>query len=186
MDTINQSKLIHAKACASAAPYISDSEEVGNHRCDLWNFHGLVASMYWRTWRCVGSFTCLSASSCQCGMGDRCAMKFGPRIGKLCDCGRGANCNSYLLKCIWSTEIWFSLSVTQHHVSMTTLCSLSGLSFRKLPQTSTRRLLHHHLYPLCIVVVLAVAWGWAWTLYCWRPWCSPVACKCFMFNKHIY
>ncbi|XP_060899463.1 cocaine- and amphetamine-regulated transcript-like [Labrus mixtus] len=35
-----------------------------------------------------------------CGMGDRCAMKFGPRIGKLCDCGRGANCNSYLLKCL--------------------------------------------------------------------------------------
>ncbi|CAL9701210.1 unnamed protein product [Knipowitschia caucasica] len=35
-----------------------------------------------------------------CGMGDRCALKFGPRIGKLCDCGRGANCNSYLLKCI--------------------------------------------------------------------------------------
>ncbi|XP_042341464.1 cocaine- and amphetamine-regulated transcript-like [Plectropomus leopardus] len=35
-----------------------------------------------------------------CGMGDRCAMKFGPRIGKLCDCTRGANCNSYLLKCI--------------------------------------------------------------------------------------
>ncbi|XP_061620830.1 cocaine- and amphetamine-regulated transcript-like [Phyllopteryx taeniolatus] len=35
-----------------------------------------------------------------CGMGNRCAMKFGPRIGKLCDCGRGANCNSYLLKCI--------------------------------------------------------------------------------------
>ncbi|XP_013876862.1 cocaine- and amphetamine-regulated transcript-like [Austrofundulus limnaeus] len=35
-----------------------------------------------------------------CEMGNRCAMKFGPRIGKLCDCGRGANCNSYLLKCI--------------------------------------------------------------------------------------
>ncbi|XP_038164421.1 cocaine- and amphetamine-regulated transcript-like [Cyprinodon tularosa] len=35
-----------------------------------------------------------------CGMGDRCAMKFGPRIGKLCECGRGVNCNSYLLKCI--------------------------------------------------------------------------------------
>ncbi|XP_072318310.1 cocaine- and amphetamine-regulated transcript protein-like [Eucyclogobius newberryi] len=35
-----------------------------------------------------------------CGMGDRCAMKFGPRIGKLCDCGRRANCNSFLLKCI--------------------------------------------------------------------------------------
>uniref|UniRef100_A0A672HSV0 Uncharacterized protein n=2 Tax=Salarias fasciatus TaxID=181472 RepID=A0A672HSV0_SALFA len=35
-----------------------------------------------------------------CVMGDRCAMKYGPRIGKLCDCGRGANCNSYLLKCI--------------------------------------------------------------------------------------
>ncbi|XP_076003112.1 cocaine- and amphetamine-regulated transcript-like [Genypterus blacodes] len=35
-----------------------------------------------------------------CGMGERCAMRFGPRIGKLCDCGRGSNCNSYLLKCI--------------------------------------------------------------------------------------
>ncbi|XP_029354891.1 cocaine- and amphetamine-regulated transcript-like [Echeneis naucrates] len=35
-----------------------------------------------------------------CGMGDRCAMKFGPRIGKLCDCTRGASCNSFLLKCI--------------------------------------------------------------------------------------
>ncbi|XP_005746738.1 cocaine- and amphetamine-regulated transcript-like [Pundamilia nyererei] len=35
-----------------------------------------------------------------CGLGNRCAMKYGPRIGKLCDCGRGANCNSYLLKCI--------------------------------------------------------------------------------------
>uniref|UniRef100_A0A3Q3X0Z0 Uncharacterized protein n=1 Tax=Mola mola TaxID=94237 RepID=A0A3Q3X0Z0_MOLML len=35
-----------------------------------------------------------------CGLGDRCAMKLGPRIGKLCDCGRGANCNSYLLECI--------------------------------------------------------------------------------------
>ncbi|XP_078110688.1 cocaine- and amphetamine-regulated transcript-like [Sander vitreus] len=35
-----------------------------------------------------------------CVMGDRCAMKYGPRIGKLCDCGRGANCNSYLLKCL--------------------------------------------------------------------------------------
>uniref|UniRef100_A0A3Q0S397 Cocaine- and amphetamine-regulated transcript-like n=2 Tax=Heroini TaxID=318529 RepID=A0A3Q0S397_AMPCI len=34
-----------------------------------------------------------------CGLGNRCAMKYGPRIGKLCDCGR-ANCNSYLLKCI--------------------------------------------------------------------------------------
>ncbi|XP_075881601.1 cocaine- and amphetamine-regulated transcript-like [Nelusetta ayraudi] len=35
-----------------------------------------------------------------CGMGDRCAMRRGPRIGQLCDCGRGTNCNSYLLKCI--------------------------------------------------------------------------------------
>ncbi|CAK6977651.1 cocaine- and amphetamine-regulated transcript-like [Scomber scombrus] len=40
------------------------------------------------------------ASIPMCGMGDRCAMKFGPRIGKLCDCSRGAYCNSYLLKCI--------------------------------------------------------------------------------------
>ncbi|XP_041645436.1 cocaine- and amphetamine-regulated transcript-like, partial [Cheilinus undulatus] len=45
-------------------------------------------------------FLSVSSSVSSCGMGDRCAMKFGPRIGKLCDCGRGANCNSYLLKCI--------------------------------------------------------------------------------------
>ncbi|XP_051997995.1 cocaine- and amphetamine-regulated transcript-like [Xyrauchen texanus] len=36
----------------------------------------------------------------QCAMGSRCAMRLGPRIGKLCDCGRGSNCNSFLLKCI--------------------------------------------------------------------------------------
>ncbi|KAL2088304.1 hypothetical protein ACEWY4_015203 [Coilia grayii] len=35
-----------------------------------------------------------------CGMGSRCAMRYGPRFGTLCDCGRGSNCNSYLLKCI--------------------------------------------------------------------------------------
>ncbi|CAG00270.1 unnamed protein product [Tetraodon nigroviridis] len=35
-----------------------------------------------------------------CGLGDRCARRFGPRIGKLCDCARGSGCNSYLLKCI--------------------------------------------------------------------------------------
>ncbi|MBN3308949.1 cocaine- and amphetamine-regulated transcript-like [Amia ocellicauda] len=35
-----------------------------------------------------------------CDVGDRCAMKQGPRIGKLCDCARGSNCNSFLLKCI--------------------------------------------------------------------------------------
>ncbi|XP_056269362.1 cocaine- and amphetamine-regulated transcript-like [Pseudoliparis swirei] len=39
-------------------------------------------------------------SIAMCGTGDRCAVKFGPRIRKLCDCGRAANCNSYLLKCI--------------------------------------------------------------------------------------
>nr|XP_055065401.1 cocaine- and amphetamine-regulated transcript-like isoform X1 [Misgurnus anguillicaudatus] len=36
----------------------------------------------------------------QCAVGSRCALKFGPRIGKLCECGRGSNCNSFLLKCI--------------------------------------------------------------------------------------
>ncbi|XP_031424909.1 cocaine- and amphetamine-regulated transcript-like [Clupea harengus] len=35
-----------------------------------------------------------------CGMGSRCAMRYGPRFGTLCDCGRGSNCNSYILKCI--------------------------------------------------------------------------------------
>nr|XP_023669972.1 cocaine- and amphetamine-regulated transcript protein-like [Paramormyrops kingsleyae] len=35
-----------------------------------------------------------------CGVGQRCAMRLGPRIGRLCDCSRGGHCNSYLLKCI--------------------------------------------------------------------------------------
>ncbi|KAJ7994786.1 hypothetical protein DPEC_G00253080 [Dallia pectoralis] len=35
-----------------------------------------------------------------CGMGDRCALRHGPRIGKLCDCGRISSCNSFLLKCL--------------------------------------------------------------------------------------
>ncbi|XP_039627480.1 cocaine- and amphetamine-regulated transcript-like [Polypterus senegalus] len=35
-----------------------------------------------------------------CDVGDRCAVKLGPRIGKLCNCARGSSCNSFLLKCI--------------------------------------------------------------------------------------
>ncbi|XP_029430678.1 cocaine- and amphetamine-regulated transcript protein-like [Rhinatrema bivittatum] len=35
-----------------------------------------------------------------CDLGERCAVKKGPRIGKLCDCSRGSICNSFLLKCI--------------------------------------------------------------------------------------
>ncbi|MEE6519219.1 hypothetical protein FKM82_030841 [Ascaphus truei] len=34
-----------------------------------------------------------------CDVGERCAMKHGPRIGKLCDCLRGTSCNSFLLRC---------------------------------------------------------------------------------------
>ncbi|XP_052459229.1 cocaine- and amphetamine-regulated transcript protein-like [Carassius gibelio] len=36
----------------------------------------------------------------QCAVGSRCALRLGPRIGKLCECVRGSNCNSFLLKCI--------------------------------------------------------------------------------------
>ncbi|KAF7687950.1 cocaine- and amphetamine-regulated transcript-like [Silurus meridionalis] len=35
-----------------------------------------------------------------CAVGSRCAMRFGPRFGQLCECSRGSYCNSYLLKCI--------------------------------------------------------------------------------------
>ncbi|XP_026992722.1 cocaine- and amphetamine-regulated transcript-like [Tachysurus fulvidraco] len=35
-----------------------------------------------------------------CAFGSRCAMRFGPRFGQLCECSRGSYCNSYLLKCI--------------------------------------------------------------------------------------
>ncbi|TSK20029.1 Cocaine- and amphetamine-regulated transcript protein [Bagarius yarrelli] len=35
-----------------------------------------------------------------CAIGSRCAMRFGPRFGQLCECSRGSYCNSYLLKCI--------------------------------------------------------------------------------------
>ncbi|KAJ8252346.1 hypothetical protein COCON_G00216580 [Conger conger] len=36
----------------------------------------------------------------RCNVGDRCALRLGSRIGTLCDCRRGSNCNSFLLKCI--------------------------------------------------------------------------------------
>uniref|UniRef100_A0A8C5PWH0 Cocaine- and amphetamine-regulated transcript protein n=1 Tax=Leptobrachium leishanense TaxID=445787 RepID=A0A8C5PWH0_9ANUR len=35
----------------------------------------------------------------RCDVGERCAIKHGPRIGKLCDCLRGTSCNSFLLRC---------------------------------------------------------------------------------------
>ncbi|XP_069040755.1 cocaine- and amphetamine-regulated transcript 4 [Lepisosteus oculatus] len=35
----------------------------------------------------------------RCDVGERCAVKHGPRIGKLCDCLRGAACNTFLLRC---------------------------------------------------------------------------------------
>ncbi|CAI9565058.1 unnamed protein product [Staurois parvus] len=33
-------------------------------------------------------------------MGDECAVKRGPRIGKLCDCPRRSVCNQFFLKCL--------------------------------------------------------------------------------------
>uniref|UniRef100_A0A452QKR0 Cocaine- and amphetamine-regulated transcript protein n=1 Tax=Ursus americanus TaxID=9643 RepID=A0A452QKR0_URSAM len=35
-----------------------------------------------------------------CHAGERCAVRKGARIGKLCDCPRGTTCNSFLLKCL--------------------------------------------------------------------------------------
>ncbi|KAM4631434.1 cocaine- and amphetamine-regulated transcript 4 [Polymixia lowei] len=35
----------------------------------------------------------------RCDLGERCAMKHGPRIGRLCDCLRGTACNTFFLRC---------------------------------------------------------------------------------------
>uniref|UniRef100_UPI0037E9A2DB cocaine- and amphetamine-regulated transcript 4 n=1 Tax=Semicossyphus pulcher TaxID=241346 RepID=UPI0037E9A2DB len=35
----------------------------------------------------------------RCDVGERCAMKHGPRIGRLCDCLRGTACNTFFLRC---------------------------------------------------------------------------------------
>ncbi|MBN3291288.1 CART protein, partial [Polypterus senegalus] len=35
-----------------------------------------------------------------CDVGEQCAVRKGARIGKLCDCPRGAICNFFLLKCL--------------------------------------------------------------------------------------
>ncbi|XP_067829378.1 cocaine- and amphetamine-regulated transcript protein-like [Heptranchias perlo] len=35
-----------------------------------------------------------------CDVGEQCAVRKGARIGKLCDCPRGAGCNFFLLKCL--------------------------------------------------------------------------------------
>ncbi|XP_054461639.1 cocaine- and amphetamine-regulated transcript 4 [Anoplopoma fimbria] len=34
----------------------------------------------------------------RCDVGERCAMKHGPRIGRLCDCLRGTACNTFFLR----------------------------------------------------------------------------------------
>lgn len=108
----------------------------------------------------------------QCGMGSRCAMKFGPRIGKLCDCGRGANCNSYLLKCIWGTSpphpgTCAGLNILQLRGRVSQLLSVSGVVYLALCAA--------------VGVVLAVAArGQACVFYFWQ-W--PKACKCFLSNK---
>lgn len=135
------------------------------------SFHNLIKKKYMNV--CHELFI-----SPQCGMGDRCAMKFGPRIGKLCDCGRGANCNSYLLKCIWGA--FFPFSQSQLHFCRTADILHEGSAASTDCHRPTPRLRFHYLYLLCIV-----AWGWAWVfLYFWQS--TVVACECFMFNKHIY
>ncbi|XP_072519499.1 cocaine- and amphetamine-regulated transcript 2 [Salminus brasiliensis] len=35
-----------------------------------------------------------------CDVGEQCAVRKGSRIGKMCDCPRGAFCNFFLLKCL--------------------------------------------------------------------------------------
>ncbi|XP_071982657.1 cocaine- and amphetamine-regulated transcript protein-like [Engystomops pustulosus] len=35
-----------------------------------------------------------------CDAGEQCAVRKGPRIGKLCNCPRGTSCNFYILKCL--------------------------------------------------------------------------------------
>ncbi|TRY56128.1 hypothetical protein DNTS_015253 [Danionella cerebrum] len=35
-----------------------------------------------------------------CDLGEQCAIRKGSRIGKMCDCPRGALCNFFLLKCL--------------------------------------------------------------------------------------
>ncbi|KAL2093575.1 hypothetical protein ACEWY4_010887 [Coilia grayii] len=35
-----------------------------------------------------------------CDVGEQCAVRKGARIGKMCDCPRGALCNFFLLKCL--------------------------------------------------------------------------------------
>ncbi|XP_060798060.1 cocaine- and amphetamine-regulated transcript 4 [Neoarius graeffei] len=35
----------------------------------------------------------------RCDVGERCALKHGPRIGRLCDCMRGTACNTFFLRC---------------------------------------------------------------------------------------
>ncbi|KAM6979483.1 cocaine- and amphetamine-regulated transcript protein-like [Aplochiton taeniatus] len=35
-----------------------------------------------------------------CDIGEQCAIRKGARIGKMCDCPRGAFCNFFLLKCL--------------------------------------------------------------------------------------
>lgn len=46
---------------------------------------------------------CVPLSASQCDIGEQCAVRKGARIGKMCDCPRGAFCNFFLLKCLWAS-----------------------------------------------------------------------------------
>lgn len=59
----------------------------------------LLAKMSHTVLFCLPSFF-------QCDVGEQCAVRKGARIGKMCDCPRGAFCNSYLLKCLWIELVW--------------------------------------------------------------------------------
>ncbi|XP_071061008.1 cocaine- and amphetamine-regulated transcript protein-like [Pseudochaenichthys georgianus] len=41
----------------------------------------------------------------RCDVGERCAMRHGPRIGRLCDCLRGTACNTFFLRCLLKMEV---------------------------------------------------------------------------------
>ncbi|KAF5892524.1 cocaine- and amphetamine-regulated transcript protein-like [Clarias magur] len=40
-----------------------------------------------------------------CDVGEQCAVRKGSRIGKMCDCPRGAFCNFFLLKCLGRCDV---------------------------------------------------------------------------------
>lgn len=91
-------KSCRLNGCLSGKRNLAKSRRYCTYRPDLYMLY------CWCMWQ-QGEMThpLLLLRLSQCDVGEQCAVRKGARIGKMCDCPRGAFCNFFLLKCLWAS-----------------------------------------------------------------------------------